>query len=322
MRAPEFWWTPDGGARAAALLPLAWAWTAAAAARRAWTRPVRVAVPIVCVGNLTVGGAGKTPVVDDLALRLAGRRPHILLRGHGGRERGPLRVDPDRHDAAAVGDEALLHARRAPTWIGGDRRASAAAAIAAGAGLLLLDDGHQNPGLAKDLALLVVDGASGFGNGRVVPAGPLREPVAAGLARAHAVVVMGPDRAGLAAALAGGPPVLRAALVPDPEHALALAGRAVVAFAGIGRPEKFFATLEELGARLVARAAFADHHPYDGGDLAGLARRAEADGARLVTTAKDLVRVPPAWRDRVTALAVRVRWDDPAALDRVLERLG
>jgi tetraacyldisaccharide 4'-kinase len=301
------------------LAPLGALYGLAGRRRIAGTVPQQVAAPVVCVGNLVAGGAGKTPVGLALiaALRANGIPVHALTRGHGGRETGPLRVDPVRHTAADVGDEALLLAGAAPCWVARDRVAGAQRAVAAGAGTIVMDDGFQNPTLHKTLALIVADGAVGFGNGRLVPAGPLRERVADGLARADALVILGEDRHGLAA-LAGGLPVLKAWLEPDPAAAARLAGRDVLAFAGIGRPEKFFATLEALGARVVERAPFADHHPYRPAEVAALIDRAAAAGALPVTTAKDAVRLPPELRGGVAVLPVSVRWEDEGALAALL----
>lgn len=309
MQAPEFW--RAGGGPAALLAPLGALYGLATRLRFAYAKPWRAPVPVVCVGNLVMGGAGKTPVALDLARRLDG--VHILTRGYGGTEKGPLRVDPAVHTAVQVGDEALLLAEAAPTWVGGDRVASAKTAVAAGAKVLLMDDGFQNPGLTKDLSLLVVDGAYGFGNGRVFPAGPLREAPARGLARAGAVVLIGGNATGLDF---GGLPVLKARLVPGPEAA-DLMGKPLVAFAGLGRPEKFFATLEGLGCNLAAERAFPDHHPYTEADLESLA----ATGLTLVTTAKDRVRLPPAFRDRVAVLTVTLAWEDEATLTGTLAAL-
>ena len=315
---PEFWARP--GLLSHLLQPLAWAYAAGGAARWAWTHPWRASVPVICVGNLVAGGAGKTPVVLALAQRLAarGQVPHFLSRGYGGRLAGPVAVDRARHDAAQVGDEPLLLAASGPCWVARDRAAGARAAIAAGARLLLLDDGLQNPTLAKDLSLIVIDGAYGFGNGRVLPAGPLREPVGTGLARADAVVLMGEDRAGIVPLLHG-KPVLRARLVA--QHAGDVAGRAVIAFAGLGRPAKFFATLEGTGARLVARHAFPDHHPYRAEELRRLLAEADSSHALLVTTAKDAARLSAEWRRRVRVLEVAAVFEDIAALDRLLDRV-
>jgi tetraacyldisaccharide 4'-kinase len=314
---PEFWARP--GLIPDLLQPLAWAYAAAGAARRAWTRPWRAPVPVICVGNLVAGGAGKTPVAIALARRLQakGRAVHLLSRGYGGSLAGPVAVDRQRHDAGQVGDEALLLAAAAPAWIARDRSAGARAAIAAGAECLLLDDGLQNPTLAKDLSLLVVDGEYGFGNGRVLPAGPLREPLARGLARADAVVLMGEDRAGVTARLAG-KPLLHARLAP--ENAAAFAGRAVVAFAGIGRPAKFFAMLDGIKAQLVARHAFADHHPYRAAELHRLLAEADAAHAVLVTTAKDAARLPVEWRAHIEVLTVTAEFDEGGLLDGVIDR--
>ncbi len=323
MRAPAFWAAERGGVSAAALTPLSWLYRLGARSHAALARPSRAERPVVCVGNFTVGGAGKTPTVLALAALLAveGVRPHILTRGYGGSERGPLRVDPARHGADAVGDEALLLARAAPTWLCRDRPAGAAAAASAGANLLLMDDGMQTPGLAKDFCIAVVDGGAGFGNGRLLPAGPLREPLACGLSRAHALVLVGADREGALAAL--GPhdlPVIKASLVPGDE-VRALRERPVVAFAGIGRPEKFFETLAENGCNVIARHAFADHHRYKPGEIAAIVDYAKERDAVPVTTEKDHVRLPPDARAAVHALSVTLVWRDPAALRSLLAPL-
>ena len=316
MRAPEFWDAPPGLA-AGLLAPLGSAWNAAARLRRAASRPGRAPLPVVCVGNLVAGGSGKTPVVLSLAALAAreGIATHVVTRGHGGRLAGPVRVDPAVHDAVAVGDEALMLAQVAPCWVARDRLAGARAAAASGADAVLLDDGFQNPGIDKDLSLLVVDAEYGFGNGRVIPAGPLRELPAAGLARADAVVLLGN----------GDPPpavrhsdrtILRARI--EPVQAAAFAAARVVAFAGIGRPAKFFATLQEAGAEVISARPFPDHHRYAEGELFPLRREAEAAGARLVTTAKDWARLPPFWRRGIDVLAVEVRWQDPVRVAEFL----
>ncbi|MEQ8968530.1 MAG: tetraacyldisaccharide 4'-kinase [Azospirillaceae bacterium] len=325
MRAPRFW-TARPGLAGALLAPASAVWTWRTRRRLARPPTLRPPVPVVCVGNLTAGGSGKTPVALAIGRSLAeaGIAVGYLTRGHGGRTRGPVTVDPARHDARTVGDEPLLLAAVAPTVVARDRAEGARMAIARGARALVMDDGFQNPGLAKDLSILVFDGETGFGNGRVIPAGPLREPPADGLARADAVVMLGEDRTGLGAALDGrdfgrGPlPVLRARVEPPAEEAARWRDRDVVAFAGIGRPEKLFASLEAAGARLVARVAFPDHHAYQPDELMRLLEMAAAAGAIPVTTAKDRVRLPAGVREAVAELPVAVVWEEPAALDRLL----
>ncbi|OWJ67372.1 tetraacyldisaccharide 4'-kinase [Inquilinus limosus] len=320
MKTPGFWYRPRATPAAWLLASAGALYDAASRLRRAWVSPQRAPVPVVCIGNLVAGGAGKTPVALALGRRLAeiGITVHFLSRGHGGSLAGPVRVD--RHSAAEVGDEPLLLARAAPAWISRDRPAGARAAAAAGARLILMDDGFQNPSLAKDLSLLVVDGGSGFGNGLILPAGPLRERPANGLKRADALVVMGPDRAGIGdLAARHGLPALGARLVPAAEDVARLRGRKVLAFAGIGRPEKFFATLAELGAEIVGAVPFPDHHAYTPDEVMRLVETAQERQAVPVTTEKDLVRLPPEARPMVEALRVELAWDDPAAVDAVLE---
>ncbi len=317
MRRPEFW--QHGGAAGALLAPLGALYGAAARLRERTATPWHAPVPVICIGNLTVGGTGKTPtalaiarILQDWHLRVA-----FLSRGYGGALRGPVEVDAARHGAAEVGDEPLLLAARASTWVARDRRNAARAAIAGGADVLVMDDGLQNPALAKDLRLVVIDGGYGFGNGRVLPAGPLREPIARGMARASAFVLIGEDERGLAPMLARQAALLRASLVPD-SAALALAGRKVFAFAGIGRPEKFFATIDALGAVRVGASAFPDHHPYTEDEAMRLVEQASRLGATPVTTAKDFVRLPPGARGMVTAVRVELAFGDEAAVGRIL----
>jgi tetraacyldisaccharide 4'-kinase len=325
IRAPAFW--DHGGWQATALAPAAWLWSAGAWLRTRTTPPQWAPLPVLCVGNVTVGGAGKTPTalacLALLAERYGADAIHAVTRGYGGGLPGPVRVDPERHTATEVGDEALLLARAAPTWVARNRIAGAQAAAVAGARLVVLDDGYQNPTIAKDVSLLVVDGAAGFGNGRVLPAGPLRESVEAAVARADAVIVVGDDSYGVAkriGALRADVPVIAARIVPDPVVAIGLKDQRVVAFAGIGRPDKFFATLVACGADIVAKRSFPDHHRFAGAELAWLAGEAERSGARLVTTEKDWVRLDGEWRDKIAALPITLDIER-AALARVLEPL-
>lgn len=317
-RAPEFW--ERAGPPGAWLQPLGALMAAIGRWRRDRASPWRAPVPVICVGNLTVGGSGKTPVAAALVAALArqGAHPHVLLRGYGGSARGPMRVDPERHEAALVGDEALLHAGLAPTWIGADRVATARLAIAAGATHVVLDDGLQSGRLAHDLALVVVDGQVGFGNGYLLPGGPLREPVAEGLSRAHALVILGPDDTRVARFAPPGVEVVHAALVLDAATVTALRSTPLLAFAGIGRPEKFFDSLRAAGLRLAGTRAFADHHRYAAAELEELAREATRLEARLVTTVKDAVRLPRAFRERCIAVPAAVAWQDADQPDRLL----
>ena len=314
---PPAFWAHDG-VLPRLLSPLS-ALVARSTARRVARPGWRAPVPVLCCGNAGVGGAGKTTLALDLVRRLQARgvAVHCLTRGYGGRTRGVVRVDAAVHGAALVGDEPLLLAAAAPTWVSADRAAGARAAVAAGAGMLVMDDGLQNPGLVQDLALLVVDGASGFGNGRVLPAGPLREPVADAAARCRAAVLVGPDDAGARAVLPPELPVLTARLRPDQP----LRGRRVLAFAGIARPPKFFGMLHDAGAEVAGTIGFPDHHRFTAPELDGLLRRATALGAEPATTPKDAVRLSPGLRARVLVVGVSLAWDDPTGIEALLDTL-
>jgi tetraacyldisaccharide 4'-kinase len=329
MRDPAFWWRPAGWP-SRLLSPLAAIYGVAAGARMA-RLGTAAAVPVVCIGNLTVGGAGKTPTAIAVAqwFAAAGRQPFLLSRGYGGASAGPLRVDPDRHTAAEVGDEPLLLARVAPTIVSRDRVAGAKAACEAGAGSIVMDDGFQNPALEKKLSIVVVDGARGIGNGGVFPAGPLRVPLAAQLMCAHAVLLVGKGPGGETVATAARQldlPVFHGRLEPDEGALAGLRGLPVLAFAGIGYPEKFFATLRNAGIDVRVVRAFPDHHRYRAGEAFGLVKRAEGEQLTLVTTEKDLVRLTgrdelAALRSMVRALPVRLAVSEEAALrDFVLAR--
>ena len=325
LRAPAFWWRDRPGLAAALLSPVA-AVIGGVALRRLGQAGGSVDVPVICIGNPTVGGAGKTPTAMALIERLKtrGARPFALLRGHGGKAKAPVRVDPGAHSASDVGDEALLLARHAPTIVaGGDRLGGARLAEAQGASHVVMDDGFQNPSLSKDSALLVIDAGVGVGNGQVTPSGPLRAPLAPQLAKSDAVLVIGEGALGervAVAARAAGLPVWRGHLAPEPAAIAALEGAPLVAFAGIGRPEKFFATLEACGLTVVARHAFADHHPYQPEEIARLAAEAARRGARLVTTQKDHARLAPEVGAGIATLPVRLVLDGTDALDVLIDR--
>ncbi|WP_210529269.1 tetraacyldisaccharide 4'-kinase [Rubellimicrobium arenae] len=327
MRQPGWWYDPEPRLAARLLAPLGLAYAGATAWRLSRATPDHAGVPVICVGNLDAGGTGKTPVTIALAERLSGRGVpvHVVSRGYGGRLAGPERVLPS-HGAADVGDEPLLISAFVPTWVARDRAAGVRAAAAAGARAVILDDGFQNPSVRKDLSIVVVDAARGWGNGRAIPAGPLRESVAAGLARADAVISLGEEvaqdvfRARWGSALRS-LPHLRGALRPLPTG-MPWAGLRALAFAGIGQPGKFFATLKGLGAEIVATRSFDDHEPLS----RPLLQRLEADaarlGAQLVTTEKDAVRLPPSMRARVLTLPVRLHLESWDPLDARLDRLG
>ncbi len=322
MRPPAFWSSSAPSLQATLLGPLQ-AITARMTVRRLARPGWRASVPVICCGNVGIGGAGKTTLALDLATRLQhrGLAVHCLTRGYGGRSgTTPLRVDPARHDAALVGDEALLLAGTAPCWVSRDRAASARAAIAAGARILLMDDGLQNPGLLQDWPLLVVDGAVGFGNNRLLPAGPLREPVEAATARVRCAVLIGDDLTGAGKRLPPGLAQLHADLEMDPALG-ALRGQRLLAFAGIARPAKFFDALSALGLTLAGTQGYPDHHRYRPRTLDRLRRDANRLQACLVTTPKDAVRLPPDLRAMVHVAHVSLRWRDPAARDSLLDRI-
>lgn len=326
MRAPLFWNQPRG-IQARALAPLAAIWATATRRRLkngAWKT---VGVPVICVGNINAGGTGKTPSVIALlsVFGQMGVAAHVVSRGYGGTVAGPVRVDERMHTADGVGDEPLQISSFGPCWVAKDRVAGAKAAVAAGAQVILLDDGFQNPALAKDLSIVVIDAEVGFGNGCVMPAGPLREPLADGLARADVVLSIGgtaaqkrltQDWPGIA-----GIPRWQAALQPL-EMGMDWQDLRCVAFAGIGRPGKFFGSLKGAGADVVASHGFPDHAPYSDAVLQRLKAEAEAKGAQLVTTEKDVARLPDHFKREVLAFPVRLVFAEPKAVrERLLQIL-
>jgi tetraacyldisaccharide 4'-kinase len=326
MREPSFWWRKAG--LAAGLLAPAAACYGAITAWRLARAGAQAGVPVLCVGNFTHGGTGKTPTVMALAKMLqdAGERPYCLSRGYGGSLTGPKQVDVHSDHAAQVGDEALLLARMAPTIVARDRVAGAAAARSAGATVIIMDDGLQNPSLSKDFTIAVVDGRRGVGNARVFPSGPLRAPLDAQFARTDALLVMG-DTSGaggiVAAAAARGLPVLRGRLVPDAGAAAAFKGRKVLAFAGIGDPNKFFSSVADAGISTGQCVAFPDHHRYTPEEAAALIMQAEHNGFAMLTTEKDHVRMAGepllnALSARAHVLPVTLRLDETDELRRLV----
>ncbi|CCD98805.1 tetraacyldisaccharide 4'-kinase [Bradyrhizobium sp. STM 3809] len=321
MREPAFWHRPPTW-QSRLLSPLSMLY-GAVAARRMAQPGIKAGVPVICVGNFHVGGAGKTPTVLALTALLheLGEHPVVLSRGYGGRLPGPVLVDPAAHVAADVGDEPLMMAASVPVVVSRARADGIGLAKAQGASVILMDDGFQNPSIAKDLALIVIDGGRGLGNAQVFPAGPLRAPLPPQLARTDALMVIGRGEAGEAVAsrvAAAGKPVLRAQLRPDSRVVAALAGRPILAFAGIGDPQRFFRTLRVSGLEIRAERAFPDHHPFSADDIAALVQAATRDGLTLVTTEKDLARLRGRRWDHPelapTAFPVTLQFDDDMAV--------
>ncbi|MCA1363268.1 tetraacyldisaccharide 4'-kinase [Bradyrhizobium sp. IC3069] len=323
MREPAFWYRPRS-LQSYALWPLG-ALYGAFTARRMLRQGVDAGIPVICVGNYHVGGAGKTPTVLALTklLRELGETPVVLSRGYGGRLKGPVMVDRERHDAADVGDEPLMMSRDVPVVVARDRLDGVALAKSQGATVILMDDGFQNPALFKDASLIVIDGERGLGNGEVFPAGPLRAPLAAQLARTDALVLIGDGNAAndVAAEIAKrNKPELRARLKPDAASLAQLLGKRVFAFAGIGDPERFFRTLRASGIDVVRTRAFADHHMFSEGEIAALAAEAQREQLTLVTTEKDLarLRVSAGVPDGIVPFAVQLEFDDLAKLRQLI----
>jgi tetraacyldisaccharide 4'-kinase len=322
MREPAFWHRPPSWI-SRLLMPLG-AVYGLVAGHRLQRQGFDAGIPVLCVGNYHVGGAGKTPTVLALTklLRGLGETPVVLSRGYGGRLHGPVRVDPERHAADDVGDEPSMLARTVPVVVARDRIAGVALARSLGASVILMDDGFQNPAIAKDASLIVIDGGRGLGNGCVLPAGPLRAPLPPQLARTDALVVIGDGIAAdaVAAAVAAlGKPVLSAHLKPDDSSVASLSGKRVLAFAGIGDPDRFFRTLRASGVAVILERPFADHHRFSPGEIETLIAEARHGALTLVTTEKDLARLRnagglPEWAKEVVPFAVTLEFDDAAAL--------
>ena len=314
MKAPDFWNKRDAWPTRL-LRPLGRIYGDIVRARLQMATPYISKLPVICVGNVTMGGSGKTPVVQAVVrlLKENGKQPAVLLRGYGGTYKGTMTVDPSAHDAVRVGDEALLHADLTQTVVSADRvKGAQAIEHDTWNTHIVMDDGLQNPSLKKTISLLVIDGANPFGNGEVFPAGPLREPVDDAMRRVDAIIVVGQQNADIQARYGFVAPVFQAKLVSIemPE----LAGKPVIAFAGIGNPQKFFTSVAEQGAVLVGEHVFPDHYAYTPHDLKHLHDKAARTGAVLITTRKDWVRLSPAERMGIHVLDVSLEWQDPVAV--------
>jgi len=322
MQAPGFWQFGRNRWWSRVLCPLAGLYGKITTDRAQRPPRWKAPVPVICIGNLTMGGAGKTPTSIALAqfFKAQGKNPIFLTRGFGGHMKGPLMVGA--HGTHDVGDEPLLLKEIAQVCVSRDRVGGAKLCVQKGADVIIMDDGFQNPDLHKDLSLLVVDGGYGHGNERVFPAGPLRETLKNGLARADGVVLIGKDETGAlarVAALRSDLPVIEARIEPIPRDDLQ--GRKVIAFAGIGRPEKFFTTLREMGCDLVETIPFPDHHPFVKDDIRPLCDKAKRMGARLLTTRKDLMRVPKEFAPEVDSIKIKLVWQQNNVVKALLSRI-
>ena len=325
VKPPEFWKQRNSGAGALCLLPLSLGYSFASFFLQKLIKPWRSNTPVICVGNAVVGGAGKTPVALSLGKYLIdhGIRVSYLSRGYGGTKGGPYNIDAFSDNPIMVGDEALLLAKVAPTWISKNKISGIKASLINKPNLILMDDGLQNHSIYKTFSILVVDGYSGFGNGMVFPSGPLREPVTRVLKRVNVVVIIGRDRFGIKGQLLKmdqSVEILNADIVPLPA-AMNLKDKPIVAFSGIGCPEKFFLTLDEFGFETIFKKGFPDHHYYSIKELSKLRKQAEKSGAILVTTEKDWVRLPNEQKKGINYIETTLNWKDQDALASILKNL-
>jgi tetraacyldisaccharide 4'-kinase len=325
MRAPEFWYPREGraGVTATLLTPLGWIYGSVTQIKLSFSSSQRVGAKVVCIGNLTAGGTGKTPIclaVNDI-LTSVGTRTSFLTRGYGGSMDDPTQVSPDLHGFEAAGDEALLLAKAAPTYVSPTRVRGALAATRDGADVIIMDDGFQNPALKKDVSIVVIDGPAGLGNRRMIPAGPLRESVKLGLHRADAIFILGPLREGPEKDLLekSGKPIFQAHINVDPRSEVDR-DQPVVAFSGIGRPQKFFDTLRKEGFNLLEAVPYPDHHAFSRKDLSWLETLASERNGALITTSKDFVRLPPDFQARTRELPILALFEAPDELESFLHQ--
>ncbi len=320
MQAPNFWHRPS--ITGTLLSPLSMFWRAGSALRGFCSAPPFVAsVPVICVGNFNIGGAGKTPLVVDIAHALysSDQKPHLLTRGFGGSLRGPVLVDLQSHVASEVGDEPLLLASAAPTWVSHNRAQGAQQAIKNGASIIVMDDGFQNSTIVKSFSIIAVDGGYGFGNGKVIPAGPLRENVETGLRRCDAVVIIGEDRHDIAKFVGAVCPVYQTRIVASSDPAIT--EKKVLAFSGIGRPSKFYETLSDLGYEIVGTFNFSDHHKFKAEEIKKICERAQELAAIPITTEKDHARLPIEARAKIKVIKIGIEWEDCDARESILKKV-
>ncbi|MBR72991.1 MAG: tetraacyldisaccharide 4'-kinase [Rhodospirillaceae bacterium] len=316
-KAPRFWHDDNALFLPIILTPFSILYQACAFFYALFSTPKALGVPVICVGNLVAGGAGKTPTAIAISKLLydRGENPHFLCRGYGGRLKGPIKVNPDIHTVRCVGDEALLLASRAPTWVSKNKLKGANTAAKNGASIIIMDDGYQNRSVKKNMSIIVVDGDFGFGNNRILPAGPLRESPKKGIKRANAIVIIGNKNFYHQSLLSQ--ELLHARFVPNIESHQ-LRDKTVIAFAGIGRPEKFFNTLRSLGCNLTTTASFPDHHLYSPEEVMCLIEKASELGAELVTTEKDWMRLDLDSQSFVKFVSGDIEWEEPEKIELIL----
>jgi len=328
MRTPRFWYNTKHSILPLLLTPLSWIYGLVYKNLQHHAKPWQAPIPVICVGNITAGGQGKTPMAISIckALKLNNKTVHFISRGYGGSLRGPFLVDPNVNTSSEVGDEPLLLSEIAPTWVSANRKTGIELAHKMGAEIIVMDDGFQNLSVKKDFSIVVIDGETGFGNGRLLPAGPLREGIIEGLSRANAVVIIGEDCLDLEITLSdtyscpSQKPIdiYTAQLIPT-SNSLSLLNEKVYAFTGIGRPEKFFNTLNEVGCDITGKQNFSDHHQFTEAEISELRKLAHATNSKLITTSKDYVRLTPSQQKNIKVLPVTLKWRDRSALDNILK---
>jgi len=319
MRTPNHW--QNNNVLSRLLMPFGWIYFQLSLWRHKIARSVDIGVPVICVGNIVAGGAGKTPTVMYLGKLLSKRlKVAFLTRGYGGAFSGPIKVNPHKHTFQDVGDEALLLSKIAPTWVSKNRLDGGLAAKLDGAQIILMDDGFQNPTIGKTFSILVFDGPYGVGNNQLIPSGPLRETLGRGMSRADAVVIIGEDLHDLQSKIPENIPLFSVTTSPIISKKLKVA-KSVIGFAGIGRPRKFLETLKTLNVEIQDFVPFPDHHKFRNSEIEDLIRRASETGAQLVTTTKDFVRLPPNTKNSVIAMDIELNWANQNQIKALLEQV-